>query len=72
MSIVITVAHGISAKTFTEIERFALQLTKHDENFKGRTIEVRRGAATVVNDELGLLRQALLQLMVETLVASAE
>ncbi|MCE1193445.1 MAG: hypothetical protein LWW96_14955 [Acidovorax sp.] len=69
MSITITVATTVSAADYARIEQLAEVLREKDGNFKGRTVTVEWGAATVITDTQDKLRGALLQLLVESVLS---
>lgn len=70
MSISITIANSVSASDYARIEQLAQVLREQDGNFRGRSVTVQRGPATVVSDSQDTLRGALLQLLVEGVLSS--
>ncbi|RYH68086.1 MAG: hypothetical protein EON54_02945 [Alcaligenaceae bacterium] len=70
VSIIITIARAVQDDQFGEVQALTRQLYLHDGNFQGRAMTVERGAATVVTDSQDILRGALLQLMVESVLAA--
>ncbi|RYH45375.1 MAG: hypothetical protein EON54_16730 [Alcaligenaceae bacterium] len=68
MSIIVCVAKSVSAPHYRQVEAMVHRLENSDYNFKDRAIRLERGFATVVTDTKDVLRGALLQLIVDSVI----
>jgi hypothetical protein len=69
MAITVTIARSVSFADYRRVEDFIEQLTQQNGDFKGRVILLARGSTTSVSDDQDSLRGALLQLLVESVLA---
>ena len=72
MAIIVTLARSVSFADYRRVEDFIEQLSQQNGDFKGRVISLAHGSTTAVSDEQDSLRGALLQLLVESVLAHPE